>query len=321
VLRDKKTVSKILVVTPFNSQWIQELNYSFKEIAEPSFLSLDLPPLTQEILREENFVSCASVAYERLLLELAKTGAHEIYISYEFAWPYFETDFFRDLGKNIRIVGMLWDDSTFHERNYRIANHIGIETFTTGCPISVLRLREKGCSATFMQVYGARATYDVTDLSSKHNLAAFFGDIRKADRQSMLKPFQKIDGFAIFGGLSDPMSLQDMIAKIKDTKIIVNFSKSFVDENQRTVYQYKARILESIFCGSLPLTEYCPATEILLDGVVPQFRESEEGVEKLNFFANNDRELQKTVEKLLLIADKYRPDQSLRRVFLTHRDM
>ena len=306
---------KILVVTPFNSQWVDELYHSFNEIGQATFLSFDFPPLTQQLVQNKEFINYAKTAYDKLLLVLAKSDAQEIYISYEFAWQYFNTDFFEKLGDSIRIVGMLWDDSTFHEMNYQLAKHMGINTFTTGCPISALKLREKGCEAEFMQVYGSEKTYKPKNLLHKTHEAAFFGDPAKADRKTMLLPFQEIDGFEIFGGHEIPLPLNQMIERIRNTKIIVNFSKSFADERNRTVFQYKARILESIFCGSLPVTEYCPATELLFDGVVPQFKEPEEGADRIEFFIKNENLIIKKIATLEKLAKKYRPVVTLKKIF------
>ena len=242
---------------------------------------------------------------------------------------FFSIDFFYSLGLEFierissptRKVLITFDDVTLHEFNEITA--LACDLVLTADPISVLRYREKGIAAEYFPLESSRLLYRDLQLPKTMDVL-FFGNPSLADRSQYLRYLsQRGIQVAVVGGEREFLSNEDLVRKICEAKLVVNFSKTGVlekDSIQNSVYkqyfQLKGRIIESGLCGTPCISEYSPGGALLFTKQeVPTFRNQAECYQLVTDLLANDFKRTSIGQNLLRkIVLEYEDQPIMRRV-------
>ena len=99
-----------------------------------------------------------------------------------------------------------------------------------------------------------------------------------------------------------------MVILINESKIVINFSKSYPlkkffsnTKNISHVYQLKGRVFTAGLCGTLCVSEYTPAFELIfIDQEIPIFKNENECLKTIQDLLSNSERLNKLSEKFFL---------------------
>ena len=209
------------------------------------------------------------------------------------------------------------DDFELHEMNSITAS--ACDLVLSGCPLSVLKYKEKGYSAYFIPYENDK----IIDEEQKKEIdVIFFGELTQ-NRKELLKYISenginlKNVGFESSNGkkLSDN-ELEKLISK---SKIVLNLSKSrscssvnnYSSENTfKYYYQHKGRVWDSGSKGVLCVSEYSPANEIFFkEDEIPTFSTKEDCVKILRKLLSDEKLLNEYTRKFTLKAKELINDQ------------
>lgn len=305
---------RILVLTPFDSRWLEEIRRCVEGCWDFKIVSLGAPqPRPQGTALRE-----LAIDYSRRLDRLIKDfNPDGVVVNFEFCWDLFLTpEFFIPFDPE-RIVATVWDDSVFHELNRAVLDKLCITRVLVADKIGEFRYAEEGFTSQYIPLEGSEDVYYPDPATDPVHDISFFGACDKADRREYLHYIART--ISINYNDSDRThvgtSYQELGDLIRGSKIILNLSKSDPDPAGRVRYQMKGRIFEAIFCGSLPITETCPNTSILFNGLVPSFDDPEQAVALIGHYLRNDTERKHLIADLAHIAKQYRPKNIYRNLF------
>ena len=306
---------RVLVLAPFDSRWLEEIRRCVEDCWDVRVVSLGAPQPRPQGMALVELAIDFSRRLDRLIKDFNPDG---VVVNFEFCWDLFLTpEFFIPFDPD-RIVAAVWDDSVFHELNRAVLDKIRVRKVLVGDKIGEFRYAEEGFSSQYIPLEGSEDIYySYPDIDPAYDVS-FFGACDKADRREYLQYIAKT--IPINYNDSDRkvigVSYRELGDMIRNSKIILNLSKSDPDSAGRVRYQMKGRIFETIFCGSLPITETCPNTAILFNGLVPSFEDPAQAVELIGYYLRNESERKSLILDLAHIAKQYRPHDIYRKLFL-----
>lgn len=231
--------------------------------------------------------------------------------------------FFDLLGKK-RLFPFLFDDAVFRKCNLKIINKLKFEKILTACPLSVLKYKEIMIDAAFFPLEGHEKWYfGGNDIECDIDVL-FYGTLKKGSRQEQLNAIQDA-GLSVthVGDEKRSLSCYDLCEYIRRSKIVINFSKSFsgpigttwYHPDGEVCYQFKGRILEAGFCGTLCVTETNPAANLMFGKLLPQFSSTKECINLLKLYLSDATLYEDTRSNFVKACENYRPVHILKTIF------
>jgi hypothetical protein len=284
-----------IFLTSYQHHWLKEISYNFSKYFDIEYFCNPLTP--KDDSQEENYI-------EKINLLCKKYDV--VFYHYEFAWE--------GLGKYLhriehkKIVVLFFDDIPFHEKNLHDLEGAKFECILSASPLSVLKYRTFGYRAYFMPLEGSNEKYFPAS-SQIDRYDFFFSGSDRAGRKDFIDVLGRLAtqaGYKAFLSLEKQLSLNEYLAALRASKIVVNLSQNC--DSGRTQFQFKGRILEAAFSGSYCISEYCPEAEIIFpNGSLLFFRTPQE-MEKLlwNFLSDANR-LSKYTQAFFEFSKRYRP--------------
>jgi hypothetical protein len=212
--------------------------------------------------------------------------------------------FILGISSGVKKVLLTFDDITLHEFNSITA--AGCDLVLTADPISVLKYREKGVLSEYCALESSSLVYRKL-VRAKSIDILFFGNTELADRTEQIE-FLADKGLnvEVVGGKDRFIESKELVEKICESKIVVNFSKtgridnnSFGSSVHRHYRQLKGRIIESGLCGTPCVSEYSPGIRLLFsDDEVPIFSNKEECFQLVSHYLSNEVERQRVADNL-----------------------
>ena len=232
---------------------------------------------------------------------------------------FFDVDFFKFINfffikkiKNVKKILMTFDDYVVHEMNAITAN--ACDLVLSYCPFSVLKYKEKGYEAYCLCIDNDGNLFKNYNLKKEIDVL-FFGRINP-DRKELLD-FISSSGISIkiVGQNNDFVTDEELSKLISKSRIVLNLSKStgstVVNYASEDIYKFgyllKGRIIISGLCGTLCISEYYPAQEIMFNkDEILTFYTKEECVEILKKFLQNEELLSEYTNKFCSkVSDLY----------------
>ena len=307
---------KLLIILPGALRWAKELECQLSTLFDLQFLDLQImaPKSPEECLVAA--VKCSNLINQTI----RKFKPNGIYVSCEFAWDVFlQPEFTIPFDPN-RVLFMLWDDVLFHEKNLSVLEAHSISRIFIADKIGELVYRRMGYEATFCPLEGSNQHYFPSPTGSTRYQVSFFGQLNKADRRNFVEQISIRNPVKIFGqqNYDDNKHLfyAQLCDEIRSSQLILNFSKSSQQHNPRIFYQFKGRILEALFCGVLPITEFCPATKLLFENLVPQFDNVDEACDLVEELLKDQKKRCFLAKEASLLAERYRPEKIYKEIEL-----
>jgi len=198
---------------------------------------------------------------------------------------------------------MVFDDGPLHLVNRILASRV--DFILAACPISNLKYQEMGFSSTWIPLE-SDSLYFRQNNEKKIDIL-FFGNTTCTDRPHYLTTLQNVKGRsivifdpAIYGQL-DQSGLAEMLAS---AKLIINFSKSdiltssaFPPRPSNFVYQLKGRVAETLFSGSICISEYAPQHHLLnINNFLDEFKNPDEMIDRIESFNYSDNAVKQRYE-------------------------
>jgi len=206
---------------------------------------------------------------------------------YEFQESTFDT--IRKQGATV--IGFFYDDEyRFEDYSKWWAPHF--DYCVTNTIEAVPKYRELGAKSILaIPIVGGIATKrDWSKLNEKHNIS-FVGDMKPGRKREINKLKEKNIPVYLIGGKRGGgyISFKDMLDVFWTSKINLNFSRNGYNEEK---LQMKGRIFEVLMAGGFLLTEYVPGIEnyFELDKEIVCFKNSEEMIDKINYYLNHNEE-------------------------------
>lgn len=216
------------------------------------------------------------------------------------------------------------DDVTLHYRNVVTTLLTKVNSIIVADPISVLKYKSVGVNAFFLPLEGGNIYENRKNIEVKDFDIVFIGSLLKADRYSFVEAIKR-NGFSVLvaGGEISSLSYQELTQLMARAKIILNFTKS-AELNKNSSdgflaykYEFKGRVLEAGFSGSLCLSEYSPSMELLFpDDSIPMFKNLHECTLLLDKLLNNEYLYQCTRDKFIAQCQLLRPSSLIKRMDL-----
>lgn len=307
---------RVLVIEPFGARWLRELAYCMQPSFDVHFFSFNTEGHQYDGLQ----LNEVALDYSKRLLEVIRQVQPDgIFVSFEFCWRVFLTPEFVIPFDPDKVIALLWDDVVYHDANIKTLRTLGLRRVCIGDKIGELKYLEQGFDAIFTPLEGSHEIYKYDPARSRLTDIAFFGLIEKADRRTFIEKIGAahtitMTSESICDPSKPPLTYPQLSEKIQDSKIILNFSKSDPDHGGGFKYQLKGRVLESLFCGAIPVTEFCPNSALLFDDLIPQFRNPEQAIEILGSLINTPSTLADLQYVLTSMAEKYRPSSIYSRI-------
>ena len=216
----------------------------------------------------------------------------------------FFNSFFIKKIKNVVKVLFTYDDHSTHEMNVITAS--ACDYVISQCPLSVLKYKEKGYQAYWMLPENDGTIFKNYNLKKEIDVL-FFGVLSQG-RKEILDYVQK-QGISvkIIGHQGEIIVDDDELIKlISKSKIVLNLSKSTKNsvtsyhstDVYKFSYQLKGRVTQSALCGTLCVSEYAPAHEIIFNqNELPTFYNKEECVNVLNKLLKDKNFLSQQTDK------------------------
>ena len=230
---------------------------------------------------------------------------------------FFEVDYYKFINlyfinkiKGVKKVLMTMDDYDLHEKNAITAS--ACDLVVSGCPFSAKKYMEKGYQAFFMTLEADADIYK-NHQEKKEIDVLFFGGLNQ-DRNNFLK-FIENEGISvkIVGHQSGNFVSDEELSKlISKSKIVLNLSKNTwgavktYSSNQllnpdkifEFNYMLKGRVYLSGLCGTMCVSEYFPAHDMIFDeNEMPVFFTKEECVAILKKLLKNEELLTQCANK------------------------
>ena len=178
--------------------------------------------------------------------------------------------FFIEKIKNVKKILISGDDYALHEINSITAS--ACDLVLSICELSVLKYKEKGYEAFSMPLESDSSIFKNHNL--KKEIDVLFLGLINQDRKEFFD-FIESNGISlkVIGKHTEFVPLEDLPKVISKSKIVLNLSKSTRNSVLNYAsgdifkfnYQMKGRIIISGLCGTLCISEYTPALEIIFD--------------------------------------------------------
>jgi hypothetical protein len=326
----KKTLPTILCVSKFESRWHTHLKNYF-ELAgfELEFIYINL--LCENLRKEYLFPSVRQIrnfVINQCNLFQCRHVLYDLEFFYFFS-PY-DIEHIAKLTKT-ESIALCIDDDTLHSLNRIVFS--GVDKIIANGPMPAENYRSYG--------YDVLPIFSL-DVSSLHNrkfvncsntsdpYVLFYGSREKADRDFQIT--RLIEAGIPVKCLNNISSFEDLYKEIAKASLVVNFSKSdfvvsspleFVPrapwnyfnrnntnsksvKNSSWVYQYKGRLLEAGFCGSLSVAEFFPLHDrVFPESVMPVFDSEESMINVIKDLLNNPLLLSSYREKYIDYCQNY----------------
>ena len=300
---------KCLLLYRWPSHFTQFLVNKFSKFYDTEYLYISE-------IKNKNFSETVNVVNEFI-----KSKNIEI-VFFDVDFIKFVNFFFIEKIKNVKKILISGDDYELHEMNAITAN--ACDLVLSHCPLSVLKYKEKGYEALCMSYIGD------DDIFKNHNLkkeidVLFFGLINQ-DRKEFLD-FIKSEGISLeaLGEDTNFVPYAELPKIISKSKIVLNLSKSTAstvknyasEEIYNFNYMWKSRPLEAALCGTLCISEYSPALEIIFDkNEIPTFYTKEECVKILKKLLADKELLSKYTTKFCSkISDLYEDKKNFEPIY------
>tara|TARA_B100001123_G_scaffold413873_1_gene512659 strand:+ start:345 stop:1529 length:1185 start_codon:yes stop_codon:yes gene_type:complete len=289
----KKMKNKVLVVFKYHRAWNADIISKFSNYYDVESLyinKLNNKNFTDVINEINNFIKLKNI---------------EIVV--------FDVDYFKftnlflieriNSRKKILITG---DDFDQHEMHSITAS--ACDLVISGCPLSVLKYKEKGYEAHWMHFEDGRINKN--ENQTKEIDVLFFGgltDDRKIILNYINKEGIKLKNIGHEEG-QPGISKEELLKLISKSKIILNLSKTrttsvnnYSSENvYKFYYQWKGRIVVAGLNGVACVSEYSPHKLLFNDQEVPTFFTKEECVAILKKLLNDPALLKEYTDKFTL---------------------
>ena len=217
----------------------------------------------------------------------------------------------------------LTDDFDMHEINTHTA--MACDGIVSCCPISVLRYEEKGLNAHF--IFHESDERIFKNLNIKKDLDVLFFGSLKANRSEYINKLKdnnincKVIGPANENGIM--VSNEELNHFINRSKIVINFSstgnknKFYSHKTHPFNYLYpKGRIMIAGLCGTLCVSEYAPAHNIIFSkDTLIEFHNSTEMVKKIQNILIDDQELKSRTIKFEQECQFYSDSKYFNKIF------
>ena len=212
-----------------------------------------------------------------------------------------DQEFVKCISARVSKILVTFDDITLHDFNLQTA--LACDLVLSADPISVLKYQEAGLDAGLLMLESSGRRYCEQNEVVKTTEVLFFGNDQLADRAQYLD-FLERHGIAVrrIGGTDRYIDSDDLVEEIRRAKLIVNFSKSDVLDDQihyrdglPFVLQLKGRVIEAGLCGVLCISEDAPALRLMFsEDELPVFRSYEECLKLIREFLDDDDKRSRT---------------------------
>ena len=199
----------------------------------------------------------------------------------------------------------LTDDFDMHEINTHTA--LACDGILSCCPISVLRYKEKGLNAHF--IFHESDERIFKNLNIEKDIDVLFFGALKANRAKYINKLKDSNiNFKVVGPANEDgimVNNEELNNFINRSKVVINFSST---GNKNKFYSHitypfnylypKGRIMITGLCGTLCVSEYAPAHNIIFSkDTLIEFRNPAEMIEKIQNILVNDQELKNKTKK------------------------
>ena len=218
-------------------------------------------------------------------------------------------NFIQKINCNKKIL-FLTDDYDMHEINFITAK--AFDFIFTACPISNYRYLEKGYDSYFVPLEANKFLFKKIDLKKKYDVS-FFG-AKKSTREEYIKYLNenKID-VNLMGFYNVPDYNWDNLSKfISQSKIVLNFSNTgnknkFYSHStiKHNFFSFKGRPIMVGLCGTLCVSEFSPANQILFNNDLPTFKNKEELLNECKKILNDDNYYDKLKNSFVEKCNEY----------------
>ena len=217
----------------------------------------------------------------------------------------------------------LTDDFDMHEINTHTA--LACDGIVSCCPISVLRFKEKGLNAHF--IFHESDERIFKNLNIKKDIDVLFFGTLKANRAEYINKLKdnninvKVIGPANENGIM--VNNEELNHFINRSKIVINFSstgnknKFYSHKTYPFNYLYpKGRIMITGLCGTLCVSEYAPAHNIIFSkDTLIEFNNSTDMVKKIQSILVNDQQLKDRTKKFEHECQFYSDSKYFNKIF------
>jgi hypothetical protein len=214
--------------------------------------------------------------------------------------------------QTLTVYPFLFDDVVYRDGNVKLLKTLNFKTILTACPVSVLKYEEQGMPATFFPLEGHEQWYYRSDAPRDIDIL-FYGTLRKGKRKEYIDQLRQ-SGLSVTHAGDERRSLKisELCNYIRRSKIVINFSEAF--DYQGLLYQFKGRILEAGFCGSLCVSERNPPGGLLIGPDLPQFSTMPECVALLRHLLQDSAAFERARFAFAARCQAFRPVSLLERL-------
>lgn len=310
----------ILVLIPAETLWQIHLFASLEEC-----FTVHIIYINEKINELGNFDLFTK--YIKLYLEHTKISI--IFFDIERFCRFFNMDendfsvFFSVIGSK-RLFPFFFDDIVFRNNNINTIKKLKFEKILTACPLSALKYRESMHDAAFFPLEGHNKWYFSKPDQMRDIDILFYGTLKKGDRKEQLSVIKNAGlNVTHIGGGKRLLSCEQLCDYIRRSKIVLNFSKScpraagatrFLPDGE-IYYQFKGRILETGFCGTLCVSESNPPADILFGNALPQFTSTNECIDILKSLLQDNSHYENLRKNFVDISEQFRPVTILKSLF------
>ena len=290
-------MEKIIIINKTNGFYSEVLNYKFKIKFETInfYLNENLNKSEKNIIKEINdLINQYKINY------LVAEGDYLSLINY---------DFISKINCDKKIL-FLTDDYDMHEVNFISAK--AFDFIFTACPISNYRYLEKGFDSYFVPLEANKNLFKKNDTNKKYNIS-FFG-AKKSNRDEYLNYLNKNNINVNLMGYNNPTDYNwdNLIKFISQSKIVLNFSNTgnknkFYSHStiKHNFFSFKGRPLMVGLCGTLCVSEFSPANQILFNNDLPTFKNKEELLSECKKILNDDNYYNKLKNSFIEKCSEY----------------
>ena len=218
-------------------------------------------------------------------------------------------NFIQKINCNRKIL-FLTDDYDMHEVNFITAK--AFDFIFTACPISNYRYLEKGFDSYFVPLESNKNLFKNNNLQKKYDVS-FFG-AKKSTREDYIKYLNKNKiNVNLIGYDNAPDYNWDNLSNfISQSKIVLNFSNTgnknkFYSHStiKHNFFTFKGRPLIVGLCGTLCISEFSPANQIIFDNNLPTFKNKEELLNKCKKILSDDNYYNKLKKSFIERCNDY----------------
>ena len=216
-----------------------------------------------------------------------------------------DVNFINSIDNNVKKGILVWDDMMYHYTNRITAS--ACDFILSGCPLSTIKFQELGYEAIWIPVESSSSIFNNLKEKKIHDVL-FFG--RKKNNRSKIIDFLKQNNINLLEcGPYDEISntFQKLNKLINQSKIVLNFSEqdnTKYNYNQLSYFKHhysiKGRVYFTGMCGSLCISQYNPASELLFkENELPYFYNEDDCLKKIRNYLSDDIKLQEATKKYM----------------------